>query len=57
VKSMGTLSPFRTVAQHESGTRKDISWSVTVYKKLSSQCNLAAQIEPLQDKMDFYFSS
>ena len=33
------------VAQHESGTRKTISWSVTVYSKnLPSQCNLTAQI-------------
>ena len=40
-----------TIAQHESGTRKAISWSVTVYRKtLSSQCNLTAQIEPVQDK-------
>jgi hypothetical protein len=31
---------FLTVAQHESGTRKTISWSVTVYNNtLSSQCN------------------
>jgi hypothetical protein len=35
----------------ESGTRNAISWSVTVYsKKLSSQCNLTAQIEALLDK-------
>ena len=31
---------------------KTISWSATVYSnKLSSQCNLTAQIEPAQDKM------
>jgi hypothetical protein len=40
-----------TVAQHESGTRKAISWSVTVYNKtLSSKCNLIAEIKPVQDK-------
>ena len=45
------LLPFLSVAQHVSGTRKSIFWSVTVYnKKLSSQCNLTAQIEPVQDK-------
>jgi hypothetical protein len=34
-----------TVAQHESGIRKAISWSVTVYNKtLSSKCNLIAEI-------------
>ena len=33
-----------TVTQNESGTRKAISWSV--YKNISSQCNLTAQIEP-----------
>ena len=45
------LLPFLTVAQHEKATRKTISWSVTVYNKnLFSQCNLTAQIEPVQDK-------
>ena len=40
-----------TVALHESGTRKILSLSVTIYnKKLSSQCNMTAQIEPVQDK-------
>ena len=40
-----------TVAQHESGIRKAISWSVTVYNKtLSSKCNLIAEIKPVQDK-------
>ena len=33
------------------GTRKAILWSVSVYnKKVSSPCNLSAQIEQLQDK-------
>ena len=42
---------FLTVTQHESGTRKAMSWAVTVYNKiLSSQCKLTAQIEPVQDK-------
>jgi hypothetical protein len=46
------LLPFLTISQHESGSRKSISWSVTVYNKnLSSQCNMTAQIEPLQDKL------
>jgi len=41
------LLPVLVVAQHESGTRNTISWSVTVCNKdLSSQCNLTAQIEP-----------
>ena len=32
------LLPFLTIAQHEPGTRKAISWSVTIYSKhLSSQ--------------------
>ena len=40
-----------TVVQHESGIRKAISWSMTVYNKNSfSQYNLTAQIEPVQDK-------
>ena len=35
----------------EMGTRKAIFWSVTeCFKMLSSQCNLTAQIEPMQDK-------
>jgi len=46
VTSAPKLLLFLTVTQHESGTRKTISWSVTVYNKnLSSQCNLTAQIE------------
>ena len=46
-----TLLPFLSVAKQESNTRKAILWSVTVYyKKLSGQCNLTAQIEPVQDK-------
>jgi hypothetical protein len=41
-----------TVTQNESGTRKAISWSV--YKNISSQCNLTAQIEPeLQNVVNF----
>ena len=51
VTSALILLSFLSVAQQESGTRKDIFWSVTVYiKNLSSQCNLTAQIEPVQDK-------
>ena len=49
------LLPFLTVAHHESGTfvpEKLLSWSMTVYdKKLSSQCNLTVQIEPMQNKI------
>ena len=47
---------FLTVAQHKSGTRrkKIISWSVTGYNNnLSSQCNVTAQIEPIQDKYNY----
>jgi hypothetical protein len=44
------LLPFLTIDQHESGIGKLIFLSVTVYsKKNSSQSNLAAQIEPIQD--------
>ena len=33
---------------------KAISWSVTLcIKTLSRQCNLTAQIEPVQDKQDY----
>ena len=52
VTSTLILLPFLTVSQHESSTRKTISWSVTIYSKnLSCQCNLTAQIpvEPVQD--------
>jgi hypothetical protein len=50
--SVYILLPFLAIAQHESGTRKAIFWSVTVYNKnVSSQCNLAAQIEPVHDKI------
>ena len=46
------LLTFLTVAQHELSTRKHISWLVTVYSKiLLSQCNLTAEIEPVQDNM------
>ena len=52
VKSVLTLLLFLTVTQNESGTRKAISWSV--YKNISSQCNLTAQIEPeLQNVVNF----
>jgi len=45
-----TVTDF-TVAQHESGTRQTITLTVTVYNtQLSSQCNLTAQIAPVQDK-------
>ena len=45
------LLPFLTVAQHESGIRKVISWSVSLYyKNVSSQCNLTAQIVSVQIK-------
>ena len=44
-----TVAVF-TIALHESGTRKAMSWSVTVYnKRLSNQYNLTAQIAPEQD--------
>jgi hypothetical protein len=37
---------------HESGTRKAMLWSVTVYyKNISSQCNLTAQIKSVQAKI------
>ena len=45
MRSTLILLPFLTVAQHESGTRRTISLSVTVNKKISNQCNLTAQIE------------
>ena len=46
------LLTFLTLAQHELSTRKHISWLVTVYCKiLSSQCNLTAEIGPVQDIM------
>ena len=35
---------WSTWVKGKKGTRKDISWSMTVYNKyLSSQCNLTAQ--------------
>ena len=41
-----TITVFFTDVQHKSGTRRIISWSVTVHSKnLSSQCNLTALIE------------
>ena len=52
------LLTFLTVAQHELSTRKSISWLVTVYSKiLSSQCNLTADIEPVQDNMHISHSA
>ena len=39
------------IALYNSDPRKALSWSVMVYNKnLSSQCNLTAQIETVQDK-------
>ena len=55
VKSRLILFPFLTIAQHELGTRKAISWSDTVYSKdLSSQYFLSAEIEPVHDKYSTY---
>jgi hypothetical protein len=46
---------YLTVAQHEFGTRKTISWSVTVYNKdLSRQCYLTAQKESVEEKYSNY---
>ena len=46
------LLTFLSVAQHELSTRKSISWLVTVYSKiLLSQCNLTAEIEPVENNM------
>jgi hypothetical protein len=46
------LLTFLIVAQHELSTRKHISWLEIVYSKiLSSQCNLTAEIELVQDNM------
>ena len=51
------LLPFLTATLCESDTRKAIFWSKTVYNKnLSSQCNLIAQIKPMQDKNVIIFS-
>ena len=47
--------PFLTVALHESGTRKSIFWSVTVYKNVSSRCNMTAQIDPVRDKLSITY--
>jgi hypothetical protein len=44
------LLSFLIVILHESGTRKAISWSDTIYiKTVSNQCNLTAQLEPVHD--------
>ena len=52
VKFALILLPFLTIAQHESGTRKAISWSMTVYNKnVSSKCNLIAEMESIPDKV------
>jgi hypothetical protein len=49
MKSALILLPFQR--ESGSGTRKAISWSVTIYSKnLSRQYNLTVQIEPVQDK-------
>ena len=49
ITSAFLLLPFHIVALHGSGNRKAISWSVIVNnKKISIQCNLTAQIEPVQ---------
>jgi hypothetical protein len=51
VKSDLVLLPFIIVAQHESGTKTIMSWSVTVNNKhLTRQCFLTAQTEQVQDK-------
>ena len=51
VKSALVLLPFIIVAQHESGTKTIMFWSVTVDNKhLTSQCFLTAQTEQVQDK-------
>ena len=51
------LLPFHlTIPPNESEVPEKLyhSWSVTVYiKKLSSQDNLTAQIEPMQDKTSY----
>ena len=36
VKTMLILLPFFTIAQHESGTRKTVSWLVTALNKIES---------------------
>jgi hypothetical protein len=84
------LLPFHIITQHESGTRRTMPWSVTIYKtksgirrtmpwsvtiyktksgirrtmpwsvtiyktKSSSQCNLTAQREQVQDKYTYTY--
>jgi hypothetical protein len=46
--------PSKHPAQHESGTRKTISWSVTLYLTKMYPVNtiLNAEIEPVQDKKE-----
>jgi hypothetical protein len=54
VKSALILLQFLTVAKQESGTRKEKSWSVTIYNQTySSQMQLTDQIEPVHDKSQF----
>ena len=56
LKSAHILLPFLTVAQLESGTRKNISCSVTVCNKnVSRQCILTAQIEQVQRQMQVMY--
>ena len=45
MKSTFISLPLFIVAVHQSGIRKAIFWSVTIYNKLSSQDILIAQIE------------
>ena len=51
MKSAFIPLPLFTVALHQSGIRKAIFWSVTIYNKLSSQDILIAQIESVQDNL------
>ena len=42
------------LAGDQSGTNNAISWSLSIYNKhLPSQCNLTAQIEPVQNKHEY----
>lgn len=45
------MLPFLIISLQESGTRKTVSWTITVYDKhLYIQCNLTARIETIQGK-------
>ena len=45
---------FLTEAQRVSGTRKAISWSVTVYyTNISCHCSLTDQMEPVEDNIRY----